>query len=99
MRFITFDMRTIGVAWFSAEDWSALLAASADRANLPETFAEFEALAEGKMAGFAARGVHLDRVVISVPALVRWCSATGRPVDANARAAFAAILLARRGMQ
>lgn len=91
-------MKTIGVAWFRADEWPALLAASADRANLPETFAEFEALAEGKMAGFASRGVHLDRVVISVPALVRWCSATGRPVDGGARASFAAITQAKRGM-
>ena len=92
-------MKTIGVAWFRADDWPALLTASDDRANLPSTFAEFEALAGGKFDRLVACGVPLERVLVTVSALVTWCSATGRSVDGPARAAFAAILLARRGMQ
>lgn len=92
-------MKTIGVAWFRADEWPALLNAADDRANLPSTFAEFEALAGGKIANFdLKRGVRLEKVMISVPALLTWCGATGRSVDGPARAGFAAIMLARREM-
>ena len=88
-------MKTIAIASFRAQDWPKLLAVAADRATLPDSFARFEALSRAEMAAAAAGGVHLERVLVSLPALITWCRATCRPVDANARNAFAAFTLAR----
>lgn len=61
------------VPWFTAETWPELLKVATDRANLPDTFAEFEQIAGRKFARFTAQGMHLQKVLVDVDTLVAWC--------------------------
>lgn len=86
----------IAVPWFTAETWPELLKVAADRDDLPDTFAEFELIAGRKFDQLRARGVSLQRVLISVAELSAWCRAQRQPVNAMTRAVFAAFVLMRR---
>ena len=93
------DFDGCGVPWFTAEDWPNLLAVAADRATLPDTHAEFEATAGRRFDRLREQGADIRKVVIAVADLVAWCAAARPrplPVDALARAEFAAVTLARR---
>jgi hypothetical protein len=90
------DLRGFGVPWFTAEDWPKLLAVAADRAALPDTFAEFEQIAGQRFNALRAQGAEIVKVTISVDELVAWCRAQRCPVDTTAWATFAAFILSRR---
>jgi hypothetical protein len=82
----------IAVAWFRREDWDALRAVAAD--ELDETFDEFAARVERKLAPLRARGISPVRVVIDIDLLVKFCRHCDRPVDNPARAEYAALAVA-----
>jgi hypothetical protein len=84
------------IPWFTAETWPELLTVAADRADLPDTFAEFELIAGRKFERLRAQGVPLHRVLVSIPEMAAWCRANGFRVDAPGRAAFAAFVAMRR---
>ena len=73
-----------------------MLAVASDRATLPDTHAEFEAIAEARFDRLRAQGADIEKVNISVAELVAWCRAQHCPVDMMARATFVAFLLERR---
>ena len=80
-----------GVAWYRREQWPRLRDVSADADALEETYDEWEAMALDALQQLRARGIEPARIDIDVEELLRWCQAGGRPVDAKARSAFAAI--------
>lgn len=80
----------IGVAWFTPEEWAKLRAVAPDADQLQATFAEWQATLEKSLAELRANGVRLQRVPISVSALVAWCDARGRRPDFDARAEYTA---------
>ena len=90
------NVRGVAVAWFTEEAWPRLREISANPDDLPDTFAEFLALAEPRFARHVASGLPLQRVHVDPDELLAWCKANGRPVDAHARAGFAAFVLMRR---
>ena len=49
-------VRAIGVPWFTAKSWPELLAIAADRARLPDAFAEFEQSAGARFDALRAQG-------------------------------------------
>lgn len=91
------NVRSVGVPWFTAETWPRLLEVSgADADNLPDTYEEWLAVAEPRFAQHVANGMPLVRVLIDPDELLAWCEDNGLPVNQEARATFAALVLARR---
>ncbi len=82
-----------GVAWYRPEQWPRLLEASVDRSKLERTHDEWRTLATKLLADLARDGVWAQKVDVDVDELIEWCRSEGRPVDAPARAAFAALKL------
>jgi hypothetical protein len=91
-----YKVRGVGIPWFAAHSWALLLAVAADRVSLPDTFEEFERHAGARFDALVTDGHPLEKVLIDVERLVAWCGELGRPIDAHARAAFAAITLAHQ---
>ena len=90
------NIRGVAVPWFTAETFPRLREISANADDLPDTYAEFLTLAEPRFARHASNGVPMQRVYIDPDELAEWCKANGRPVDAYARAGFAAFVMMRR---
>ncbi len=90
------NIRAVGVPWFTAETWPRLLAVVDDADLMPATYAEWIALAEPRFAQHVADGLPVERVLIDPDEWVAWCEANNLPIDRKARAAFAAVVLARR---
>ncbi len=86
----------ISVPWFTSETWPELLKVAADRADLPDTFSEFELIAGRKFERFCADGFNLQKVLISPIELAQWCRVQRQPVNAMTRAAFATFVAMRR---
>jgi hypothetical protein len=86
----------IAVAWYRREEWPALLAASADAAELEATYDEWLANAEKMIPQMEAHGIHVVKIDVEVNALVRWCAIKNFQVDGAARADYAAEGLRRK---
>jgi hypothetical protein len=78
----------VGIAWYEPGQWLLLKAVAADKAKLSISHAEWLRGAERTERELAGRGVIVRRVAIDVNALVAWCQAEGRPVDAEARSEY-----------
>ena len=79
------------VPWFSPEGYVKMRAAAADRENLCDTFEEFEQNAIAHFDQAVADGHSTEKVMIDADALIAWCVAKNRPLDATARYMFTAI--------
>jgi hypothetical protein len=85
--------RRMGVAWYTREPWATVRAVAIDPDNLEATYEDWVAMAGRALQQLAQTGLRLEKVAIDSQALRAWCQREGRPVDAEARAAFAAELL------
>ena len=83
----------VGVAWYSREQWAVVRAVATDPDNLEDTYEAWVAMAERALQELAQTGLRPEKVMIDSQALRAWCQREHRPVDAEARAAFAAELL------
>jgi hypothetical protein len=88
--------RTIGIAWFRREQWTRLRAVATDSHVLEESFERWAELAFKKCVELAAAGLEVERVDVDLGELIAWCRDERRPLDAAARAAFAALRLQQR---
>ena len=88
-----------GFAWYRPEQWSRLREVSADRAELEETFAEWESLAEQTLRSLQTQGMHIEKVMVDVEELLVWCKDRGLPVDASARSHYVTDLLRRQNLR
>jgi len=89
----------VGVAWYTREQWVVVRAVATDPDNLEGTYEDWVIMAERTIQELARTGMVLEKVAIDGQALLAWCQREGRPVDAEARAAFAAELLGQREEQ
>jgi hypothetical protein len=89
-------IRSIGVPWFTREQYEKLFKVTVDRATMLPNFDEFERIAGQRFDQHKARGLPVEKVPIDVDEFVAWCQAEGRPIDAHARAEFAAVILILR---
>lgn len=87
----------VGVAWFSREQWEALTEVVEDRSELDDTYEDWEEQAQEALATLRTQGFRPVQVPVDVADLVSWCRDQGRPVDAEARAAFVSHLMMSRG--
>ncbi len=89
-------LRAIGVVWYREADWPRLRAQLADADELPDTYAEWLASAEGLLAQLRrdrilAEGMPLDPDVSSA-----WCAARGWALDAQAGSRYAGEVVAAK---
>ena len=80
----------LGIAWFRPDQWDLLRSVSADPHVLEPTYGEWEKLARRTIQDLARQGVLARKVDVDVERLQAWCKAQQRPLDASARAAYAA---------
>jgi hypothetical protein len=86
----------VAVAWYTRDQWAAVRAMATDPDNLAESYEDWILMAERTLSELARTGIILEKVAIDGQALHAWCQQAGRPVDTEARAAFAAELLWQR---
>lgn len=86
----------VGVAWYTREQWAAVRAMAADPETFEETYEDWVRIAERTLHELARTGLSLEKVAINSQALGAWCQQSGKPIDSEARAAFAAELLRQR---
>src|SRR5438477_8443691 len=82
-----------GIAWFRPDQWQLLRSLASDADILEQTHAEWESLAEKTMRDLAREGLLARKVDVDVNDLQAWCIAQKRPLDAAARAQYAAARL------
>ena len=82
-----------GIAWFRSDQWQLLRSLASDADILEQTHAEWEGLAERTMKDLARKGLLARKVDVDVNDLRVWCVAQQRPLDAAARAEYAAARL------
>lgn len=83
------------MVWYTPASWEQLRTVADDREALG-TLAEFERKAERLIDEFEAEGFAVEKVVLDIDDLVRWCRENGFRVDQRGRSAYGAILLAGR---
>jgi hypothetical protein len=82
------QIRRIG-AWFRREDYDAFKKLSPDEYNLPDTFDEWEEIANKQVAEIDATGGLVEKVIVNPQEFALWCKASGVEPNGPSRAAFA----------
>ena len=82
-------LRAVGVVWYREADWPRLRARLADADELPDTYPEWLASAEGLLAQLRRDGIAAERVPLDPDAFAAWCAAQGLAPDARARSRYA----------
>jgi hypothetical protein len=78
----------IGIAWYLRHQWGRLLEISEDRADLEETFEEWEERARERFKELRTEGYSVEKVVVDVDALLEWCGRKRIGVDARSRSNY-----------
>src|SRR5262245_40151965 len=80
----------VAIAWYAPEQWERIKQVVADPQNFEESHAEWEVSFQRGMHYLSDLGYDVHKVPVDVDELLAWCAAEGRPVDGDARSAFAA---------
>jgi len=86
----------VGIAWFRPDQWQLLRSVASDADILEQTHAEWESLAEKTIRDLARQGVRARKVDVDINELQAWCNSQQRPLDASARAVYAASQLSKQ---
>ena len=81
--------RAVGVVWYREADWPRLRALLADADELPDTYAEWLASAEGLLTQLRRDGIAAERVPLDPEVFSAWCVKRGLALDAQARSRYA----------
>lgn len=87
----------VGVSWYRAEQWADLRRVSVDAEGMEAEWDQWNRTAEARLEELQRSGVRVHKVEVDVDALVLWCEARRRPVNAEARAEFTSWLMAQGG--
>ena len=87
---------TLGVAWYTPETWSRLSAVADDR-DMLGTFEAWQRKVERSIDRYAAHGIAVEKVLLDIDEMARWCRREGYRVDQVGRTAYGAFLLATIG--
>lgn len=82
----------IALAWYHPSQWERLREVSTD---VLDTYEEWSSVMEVQVKFLKQKGFRVQKVVIDVEELLRWCREQGKEVDSSARSEFA-IRLAER---
>jgi len=77
------------MVWYKEDDYPNLLTIFDDADQLPPTFEEWLARAEGKKAEVEASGDQVIKVFIDPETFPQWCQEKNLPKDADARSQLA----------
>lgn len=88
-----------GLCWFQADQWEQLKAVAEDADRLEATWAEWEAKSLEMIDVFATRGILIEKVWVDVQALIDWCAAREKPVNASTRAEYVTALMMEQKKQ
>lgn len=86
--------KTIGLAWFLRDDYEQIKAICEDQMH--DTYDEWETAINARMKPYEAVGLVLEKVIVRPAELHAWAQSQGLPINAGARATYAAMLLARQ---
>jgi len=86
----------VGVAWFDRKQWKRLTEAVADRAELDDTYEQWQQSALDAERMLESQGQKVERVHVEVESLVYWCREKGLPVNGKSRADYVTQLMRRR---
>ena len=84
---------TVGVGWYTREEWEKLTTVVPDRSELDDTYEAWKNNAEKAEANLATQGISVARIPVSVDALVHWCKSRRLPVNGAARAEYVSELV------
>ena len=90
------EQPVVGVAWYSAEQWSRLRQVADDPETLEETYEEWIAMAENAVRDLKNAGISIEQIPIDTEDLVAWCNLKGRDINGEARASLATELLQKK---
>lgn len=85
-----------GLAWFDRAQWQRLTEVVEIRAELDDTYEQWEQSANEALRKFESQGQKVEKVQIDVQALVSWCKAKGLPVNGKSRSEYVATVLRER---
>ena len=77
-------------------DWPHLRALLADADELPDTYAEWLASAEGLLTQLRRDGIAAERVPLDPDVFSAWCVTQGLALDAQARSRYASEIVAAK---
>ena len=78
---------TIGVGWYTEENWTRIKATAVDPERFESTFGEWTAMAEGALADLKG-SLYPTRVHIDADEFASWCAEHGKENSAATRAEF-----------
>jgi hypothetical protein len=87
----------VGIGWYDAAQWAKLKQVAVDAAELDESHDAWQRNAERTERQLAQRGLVIRRVPVEVDALVAWCRARDKPVNAASRAEYTSEVLRSLG--
>lgn len=88
------DAETVfGIGFYRKEQWPLLLETAEDRAELEDTYEEWEQNLKKSVKHMRTLGMKPLRVDIDMQELLAWCAANKRKTDGESRAEFIAELL------
>ncbi len=79
---------TVGVAWYSQEEWGLVKASAADPERFENSYQEWTEVAESALKDLRAAGIVGKPFFIRSEELLAWCLARNRPNNASSRAEF-----------
>lgn len=85
-----------GLAWFDRAQWQRLTEVVENRAELDDTYEQWEKGANDALRKFERQGQRVEKVHIDVQALISWCKAKGLPVNGQSRSEYVANVLRER---
>lgn len=85
---------TVGVAWYTEEDWAQLKTIFDDADSLPARYADWLALAELSLEALKYQGLKACKVYITPDDFTAWCAHRGLRKNALARMQYANAMIA-----
>ncbi|WP_298958388.1 hypothetical protein [uncultured Methylobacterium sp.] len=89
--------RSVGMAWYRAEDYARLREVVEDAARLPASFEAWRASAEQVEREVARSGVAVVRVTVEPEAFLAWCRHHDQAPNGAARSRYANEAAQRKG--
>ena len=86
----------IGLSWYRAEDYDAILGIMSDSNKLPDTFGEWLLKAENGEKELTATGHIVVRAVIDPKTFPDWCRSRSLNIDSKARMEYANLVAKER---
>ena len=92
----TQPVRTVGIAWYRAQDYGQIRRIMADAAGFPATYREWREASERLESDLKRRGHVVLRAIVDPEIFPVWCKARGLNIDGEARTRFASEVVAGR---